>query len=368
MQPTKHGFIGAFTRDGYVVFDPEPLLGGNEPRRLRVRGGSARTRAAAMDALARRITEQDREADLLHDVLDPDAVVGIVCPSLALAVASAGAGDPCLNIGQPDVCVDMDEALRSVHSGVYPEVVRALDAEASSYESRVVRYMEAAAPLRADAGDEYSRVLDRAALDRMLEPWMESIMAYRPESGGGVESRVFVEAVTSRGLVQHLDSVLTPRLWRVSGPWGCDFHDPLAKLRDAALSRGLDVMCAMEYCQPDRLAHLLIPELGLFVTSEVSVHALAGAAQRTIDLRLAMPAAETFSQHTLRALAYDELMVEQLMEKAAYALDLSRLTRQRIDRMVEERVDEQVVALMVNAALAALEGAVTGQPRQEAYA
>ncbi|MDR0396570.1 MAG: hypothetical protein LBH66_04645 [Oscillospiraceae bacterium] len=367
MQPTRHGFIGAYTRDGYVMFDPERILDGKEARRIRVRGGSGKTRARAMNAVVRRITELGFEADLLHGALEPDAIEGIVCPSLSLIITSAGADDPCAESSDPCVCVDMDEALRTVRSSAYPETVKELTAEALSYESRAIRYMESAAPLRADAGDEYARVFNRAALDRMLAPWIETVTAHRPHGGGGKESRFFVEAVTSRGLIQHLDSVMTPRLWRVSGPWGCDFHTPLSALRDAALSRGLQAVCAMEHSQPDMIAHLLIPELGLFITSEVNVHALASAAQRTIDLRLAMSAAETFSQHTLRALAYDELMVEQLMEKTAYALELARLTRQRIDRMIEERVDEQVTNLMVNAALAALEPAFMGAARGASY-
>ncbi|MDR1262759.1 MAG: hypothetical protein LBK46_04625 [Oscillospiraceae bacterium] len=364
MQPTRHGFIGAYTRDGYVMFDPERMLGGNAERRIRVRGGYGKARASAIAAAVKRILERGYEADVLHSPLEPELIEGVVCPRLSLIITSADTCDPC---DTASVCIDLDEALRTVRSGARLDAIKALAEETLSYESRVIRYMEAAAPLRADAEDEYARVFNQAALDSMLRPWIESITAYREDSGDGVESRFFVEAITARGFIQHLDTVIMPRLWRLSGPWGSDFHAPLSKLRDAALSKGLHVMCAMEHCQPGRIAHLLIPELGLFITSEVSVHVLADAAQRTIDLRLAMPAAETFSQHTLHALAYDELMVEQLMEKAAYALDLARQTRQRIDRMREEYADEQVMRMMTEAALAVLEQAFADDVKRSAY-
>ncbi|GHU72884.1 hypothetical protein AGMMS49992_09810 [Clostridia bacterium] len=365
MQPSKHGFIGAYTRDGYVMFDPERMLRDRASKRIRIRGGSEKARAAVMSAVARRITDRGFETNALHSARDPDILEGVVCPSLTLVITSADADEPCVNVDSADICIDLDESLRTVRSVGYQEMLSALMDEARSFELRAVHYMESAAPLRADAEEEYARMLNPVALDRLLAPWLETIEAHRDSQDGGVESRFFAEAVTSRGLVQYLDTVMMPRLWRVSGPWGGDFHTPLARLRDSALSRGLHVMCAMEACHPSRIAHLLIPELGLFITSEVNVHALASAAQRTIDLRLVMPAAENLSQHTLRALAFDELMCEQLMEKAAYSLELACKTRARIDRLIEERVDEQVQTLMTNAALAALEPAFMEATRFE---
>ncbi|MDR1569292.1 MAG: hypothetical protein LBS72_02245 [Oscillospiraceae bacterium] len=388
MQPTKHGFIGAYTRDGYVMFDPRAMIGEDLVRRITICGGSRSARGECLRAIARRISERGYEADMMHSTLDHNILQCIVCPGCGLFVISddtadseyesamdggygaqlhsirGGGAEPGAKVSgeEYDTVIDLDEALRTVRSGAFPEAMDALLEEAAAYERRAARCLEAAVPMRRDAEEEYRSALNEKAMERLLAPWIDTITAFRSSADGGVEARFFAEAVTPGGLVQYLDTIAMPRLWRISGPWGCDFHTPLSKLRDAALSRGMRVLCSMEALRPDRICHLLINELELFITSEECVGALADSAQRTIDIRQVMPGAEKMSQNTMRALAFDELTYDQLLERAAHNLELAHKIYTHIDKKIEERMDGQAFGLLTGVALEAAEAAFARRP------
>ena len=352
MQPAKHGFIGAYTRDGYVLFDPQSMIGDGSVHRITIRGGSRGVRGACLKAIARRIQDREYEVDTMHSALDPDTPQCIVCPSAGLLAISDDSNDrmfdPMMEIGG-DALIDLDDALLTERSGVasdsFDTTIDTLKAEAVAFERRAARCLESAAPLRLDAEEEYKSVLNEKLLDNMLAPWIDTISAFRAPSETGAESRFFAESITSAGVVRYLDTIAYPRVWRLSGPWGCDFHTPLTKLRDAALSRGLNVMCAMDALCPDRISHLLIIELELFITTEENACAIAYAAQRTIDMRQAMPAHELMPQHTMRALAFDELTYDQLIGRASYNLSLADKVYAKLDKRIEDRIDERALGI-----------------------
>ena len=321
-------------------------------------------RGDCLKAIARRIQDREFEADMMHVALDPELPQCVICPSAGIVAISDDSlnhvFDPPMNGGSVTL-VDLDEALLTEHSGFIPDAMDALREEAAAYERRAARCLEAAEPLRRDAEDEYKSALNERLLDRLLAPWIDTITAFRSASQIGIESRFFAEAVTSDGIVRYLDTIAYPRIWRLSGPWGCDFHTPLARLRDAALSRGLHVMCAMEPLRPDHISHLLIIELELFITSEESASALAHAAQRTADIRQAMPTFEVMPQGTMRALAFDELTYDQLIDRTAYNLSLANKIYSKIDTRIENRLDERAYGLLTGSALEAVDAALTNK-------
>ncbi|MDR2504640.1 MAG: hypothetical protein LBD16_00890 [Oscillospiraceae bacterium] len=353
MQPGREFFIGAFTRDGYVFYDPITLLNekdGARTRRVVVRGGTQFLRTRCMKRVAEKLQEKDMQIDIMASALDPNAIQSVGSAELGIAVIAEDdcSLSPSACFGEDDSTtnIDLDDAFHSDKPILLPysddsgtELIPALRAESQANERRACHLLAAAAALQTDAEEEWRDQLMESELTRVLEPWIQAVTAFRDPAERGRERKFFADAVTSRGIVKHLDTLEMPRQWRITGPWGVDVSYPLTRVRDAALSRGLDVFSSVDVVRPDRISHLLIPALGLFVTSEDDPGELSAPAQRSIDLRNVMPTHDVLSQNTLRAVAFDEMMYNELIDRAAFALDLSKKARERMDAHLEKRVD-----------------------------
>ena len=374
MQPHKEGFFGAFTRDGYMLYDPVMFLDNEIRGKLIIKGGTYRLRSSLILQITKHLQKAGYEADIMSSVLDTDSAHCVVSPRLGFV---AMLEDDCALSPRviPDsadshyVFADFDEALTDTplllpcDEDGESMLLPTLRQESLSNERRACRLIEAAAILKQDAQDEWEDQLVKSELERLLEPWIQTITAFREPSPCGHESHFFAEAVTSQGIVKRIGAIEMPRTWRITGPFGANVSGPLSRLRDAALSRGMDVLCASDIISPDMLSHILIPDLGLFITSEEDTTELRCAAQRTIDLRSVMPTHDLLSQNTLRAIAFDEMMYAELLERAAFCLDLSMKARLRIDAFIEKRIDEAKAAAVTARALEMVEKIITNSRR-----
>lgn len=347
---TRHGFSGMYTCEGYIENKAVSTLA----RRVMIQGGSLSGRCFCLKRVAKRLTEAGFEYDTLHSPLDTDRIDAIVAPRVGLALCIGGTA--------PDGQFVLDNHDYAELSISEKRAIDSILKETKIYKNRACKYMEAADKLRGDAFMEYKEYLNADKLNHMLEPWLKSITAFRDSQATEAAPPFLSEAVTSKGVVRYLDSIAVPRIWRVSLPWGFDPTDIIMKLKDAALTHGVSVQCVCDCVNPSKITHMLMRELGLFITTQESAGALSEAAERTLDVRLAMPCAETMTASSIRAMAFDELTYELLIERASQNLALAAKEEAKIDAILEAHSDiceqsrmESAAIEVVNEALAQLQ-------------
>ncbi|NLA05476.1 MAG: hypothetical protein GX881_07165, partial [Firmicutes bacterium] len=145
------------------------------------------------------------------------------------------------------------------------------------------RYL-AAAKLFLDEVEDYyreNRCLDVAGLDRLALRIIGEIFAGKVNrnSTGRRERHLFATAITPDGPVSYLDTIVDRDFQRyiISGDDGTGKNELIARVKDAAVMRSFFVEvyhCALD---PQKIDHLIIPQLKTAVLNSVTPHILAPA-------------------------------------------------------------------------------------------
>ena len=280
----RHWFPGGNTARGFHSFFHCVLPRDAARRVVILKGGPGVGKSTLMRRIAIRLMERRQRVEYLHCSSDPESLDGVVCGEIGFAMLDgtaphildpevAGAVDSIVNLG-----VYLDEGALAARK----KEIMAIQTEMRACFAHAYRYLASALPLWEDSASILSTLLDEQALMRAFDPWISSVTSFRGMTKPGAARSMFASAITPLGCVCHLESLAVPRVWRIVGASGRDGHRLLSFLRRAALARGMDVEAMHCPMQPERLEHLYIETLGLFITTENAYHRLDAKAERTL--------------------------------------------------------------------------------------
>ena len=147
---------------------------------------------------------------------------------------------------------------------------------------RAYRCLGAAAAIQEDL----RATLTTPALEERLAKRAKGILSRelkaRPALPGQVKQR-FLGAVTHKGVITLYDTALIqcPKVYELHDRCGLA-HGLLTHLLSGAVAKGYDVVACPDPMAPDRLAHLLVPALGLAFLTSTSVLPFPGSPYRRI--------------------------------------------------------------------------------------
>ena len=333
-------FLGANSPEGFFSLYPELI----DPRRARavwlLKGGPG----CGKSTLMKRVAQAARDAGLAVETIlcsgDPDSLDALLLPELDIAIADAtaphvmepkvpGVAERYLDLG---ACYDF-AALQSLRG----EIMACMEGYPDCY-SRAYRCLEAAAELGEDmracllTPQLRQRLARRAAalLRRELKP-------KRSGEKGRVKQR-FLTAVTHRGPVALFGTVRAqcPRVILLQDSYALG-HDLLMELLTGAVERGYDVVACPDPMAPDRLLHLLIPEVGLAFITSSPAQPWEGDCLRRIRLD-ALP--EDALLRSLRPrLRFARKVSAALMEEAVSSLAQAKEMHDELERLYNPHVD-----------------------------
>ena len=233
------------------------------------------------------------------------------------------------------------------------EIVR-LGREISGLHRQAVRYLSGAGALLGEVRRLAAETLNR----EKIEHYVQRLAARElPDRGRpGHEELRLLSAVTDRGVILFHETISTlcGRVICLEDPCGAAAAALLPRLRDEAVARGYHVISCPCPLSPEKLDHLLIPEVGLaFVTSN-SLHRvpLAGRAihaerftdgsamkARRVRIRFLQKTAATLLRQAELAIAeahrrHDEL--ERYYIKATGFSEVDRLTEGLLKKLAAE--------------------------------
>ena len=159
------------------------------------------------------------------------------------------------------------------------EAILSSNRETARLYRRAYRYL-AAAKLFLDEVEDYyreNRCLDTAGLDRLALQVIGEFLQGRSTKAvwnGGAPS--FATAITPDGPISYLETIVDQGFQRyiISGDDGTGKNELIARIKDAAVMRSFFVEvyhCALD---PDKIDHLIIPQLKTAVLNSVTPHIL----------------------------------------------------------------------------------------------
>ena len=316
-------FLGANTYNGFYSLYGEYLQDAASDRVWILKGGAGCGKSGFM----RRVGQRAAEAGYtVHRILcsgDPASLDGVHIPELHTLLFDGTAP----HVLEPPVVGDRGFYLdlsRFYLPGV-PELLEREEVYREHYR-RAYRWMAAAGSvdssltLPAPAVTEIRRKA-RALMSRELKK--------KCREPGSVQ-RIFTDAYTGEGLISLPDSrrALAPRLIALQGICGAAYCF-LNAAAEAAASRGWDTVLCPDPLKPERIAHVLIPQQGLGLTT--------GSGDRTIHLdRLVYSAAGKEEAARIRE---TDAMRLALLGKARKELQLAKHHHDRLEEAVNPFVD-----------------------------
>lgn len=209
--------------------------------------------------------------------------------------------------------------------------------------ARGYRYLKAAAAIYDDTRAINSWALDKTKVNEIAAELIDSIFGRMALSEcEGCQRNLFASAITPEGLKNHLESLLvTGKVYVLKGPQGTNTEKVLEKVKDAALEKGFCVEAYYCTMNPNKIEHLIIPEIGVSLTTENKYHSANVKPYAVFDFN------EFLDKNILNlytpVLEYNEREFEKLLNKAIETISKAKMMHDRIEQYYIPNMDFEAV-------------------------
>lgn len=274
-------FPGSNSAYGFYSFYDQ-IIEDDAARIFVIKGGPGVGKSTLMNNIAQELIRKGFDVEFHCCSADTDSLDGIVIPQLNIACIDGTAPhvvDP-KNPGAVDEIIHLGEFWNEAGMIAHREAILKSNREIGRLYRRAYRYL-AAAKLFVDEVEDYYRennCLNTAGLDKLALQATGDIFGDKVSEREDKrrERHLFATAITPDGPVSYLDTLVDKsyRRYIISGDDGTGKNELIARIKDAAVMRSYFVEvyhCALD---PQKIDHVIIPQLGTAVLNSVTPHIL----------------------------------------------------------------------------------------------
>ena len=342
--PSVQYFLGANSPQGfYSLYDQ--LISPERARAVYIlKGGPGCGKSTLMRRVAARAEEAGTAAEYILCSGDPASLDAVVFPALNAALVD-GTAPHVVEPKYPGVVeryVNLGECYDT--AGLAPlrgEIMGCMSGYKGCYR-RAYRCLDAAAQIRADLRAALATPALEARMEKRARGILEREVRRKKNAPPGRVSQRFLSAVTHAGPMVLFDTVRAqcPRVYELSDSFALG-HALLSYLLAGATAAGWDAVACPSPMAPERLEHLLLPELGLaFVTS---TPALPWQGRPYRRLRLDAMADPELVRRSRPRLRYAKKGSAALVEEAVASLAQAKAMHDELEGLYNPHVDFQLV-------------------------
>ncbi len=220
--------------------------------------------------------------------------------------------------------------------------ILAATSEYQGHYKRVYRCLGASGELYRDM----TELLDGQQVQQRLAKRAAGIISRelkRPAHGEGLTEQRFLSAVTHKGAFTLWDTVSAQadRIYELADNYGLAHH-LLNPILSAALAAGHDAVACPDPMAPDRLAHIIFPDLSLAFVTSTQEDPWPHRAYRRLRLD-AMGDADAYRTNRPR-LRFTRRVAAALMEEGISGLAQAKAAHDRLEKLYNPYVDFDGVA------------------------
>lgn len=354
-------FLGANSASGfYSLYDH--LIDRETAQGLYIlKGGAGCGKSSFMRRVARHAQAAGYQAEYILCSGDPDSLDAVVLPELKTALVD-GTAPHIIEPKYPGVVERYVNLGKYYDSAGLQEVRAAVIEQTKEYQKhykRCYRCLSAAAELDSDNRE----LLAHEAKARLLKRAKGIIARELKGNGSGGEVTLrFLSAVSCAGRMSLWDTVEAQcrRVCVLEDSFGLS-HVILEPILAAATARDFHVIACPDPLTPDRLLHLLIPELDLAFVTSTPEQPYTGRAYRR--LRLDAMAKETYRKFRSRV-RFARKVSNALQGEAMAALGEAKARHDSLEALYNPYVDfDGVYALADQVAEQIIPGGATASPQ-----
>ena len=332
-------FLGANSPAGFYSLYHELMPAPKAQAVYILKGGAGCGKSSFMRRVARHAEAAGLEAVLIPCSGDPESLDGLILPQRGVALVDGtaphvvepeypGVIESYVNLGS---CYD--------RAGLAPLRQDIMDATAE-YKAcypRAYRCLEAASQLRRDGRE---LLLTDTVIQRLRRRAVGIVSREIRKNGSqpGEITHRFLSAVTHKGRIFLWDTVAAQakRVYELSDSFGLA-HELLTPILAAGTAAGWNAVACPDPMAPDRLAHVIFPELSLAFVSIPPEDALPQRPYRRLRLD-AMTDKELYRRYRPR-LRFSRKVAAALENEAISALGQAKAAHDRLESLYNPHVD-----------------------------
>ena len=333
-------FLGANSPTGFYSLYSH-LLPPEQARAIYIlKGGPGCGKSTLMRRVAARIEQEGIQAEYILCSGDPASLDGVVFPSLKAALVDGtaphvvepkypGVVERYVNVGD---CYDQ-AALWELRG----EIIGAMSGYKGCYQ-RAYRCLGASAEL---FEDQRGALLTQPLSDKLAKRAKGILLREIPKRkspGQGQVKQRFLGAVTHKGPLCLFDTATAQceRVYELAD--GCGLaHEMLTHLLAGASASGYDVVVCPDPMAPERIAHLLIPQLGLAFLTSTPALPFSGKPYRRI--RLDAAADREVLRRSRPRLRFAKKVSAALLEEGVECLAQAKAMHDNLEAIYNPHVD-----------------------------
>lgn len=277
----RHLFPGGNSSKGFFSFYKYIISQEDANRILCMKGGPGTGKSHLMKKIGSHFAAKDYTIEYHHCSSDNNSLDAIVIKELKLAIIDGtsphivdpihpGAVDEILNMGE---ALDMDSLLLKKNE------IMGVQRKISNNFNRAYLYLAAAKNIHDDWSALNSQSIDKNKFSTVTESIKEEIFNSHKYGYGG-ERHLFSTALTPDGIVSFTEELVInlDNKFILSGGPGLGKTEMLKRIGATAQRKGYFVEYLHDPFIPDRLEHILIPELSscVLTTNEISQISFTG--------------------------------------------------------------------------------------------
>jgi GTPase SAR1 family protein len=284
----RHLFPGGNTSQGFFSYYDNILSQEEATRIIIIKGGPGVGKSTFMKKIAQEMLDRGYDAEFLHCSSDNNSLDGVLFPAFKVAFIDGTAPhvvDP-KNPGAVDEIIHLGDFWNEEGMRANRELILKTNKEVGRLFVRAYRYIKAAASIYEDTAVIHGWAINTGKVNEETASWIEDILGDQPISGKvGKQRHLFASAITPDGYRNYLDTLLTAeKVYMVRGQQGTGTETVVKKIKEAAVDRGLFVESFYCALQPQKVEHLLIPELNTAITTSNEYHHLDVKTYKEINL------------------------------------------------------------------------------------
>lgn len=359
----RHMFPGGNSSRGFFSYY-NYILPQDEARRIFIiKGGPGVGKSTFMKKTGFELAERGFEVEFMHCSSDNGSLDGIVVPELRIAMIDGTAPhvvDP-KNPGAIDEIIHLGDYWDEEGMTKNREEIIKTNREVGALFGRAYKYLGAAYCIYEDMADLYSRAVNWAKINKMTDELMQKLFGGNGSSEKAGRLRcLFASAITPDGFKSFPDTLLDGfKTYKIRDYPGIKPAKLLENVKNAALDKGFYVEAF--YCAfiPDKLEHLVIPELGVSITTANSYHDFGDEAFLEFDLNSAVD--YNFLKDYEYTLDYDRCEFDELLARAIKTIGEAKALHDLMEKYYIPNMDFAAVQICWENTMERIEGLIEGK-------
>ncbi len=267
----RHIFLGGNTYKGFHSFFNYIINKEDANRIFCIKGGPGTGKSYLMKKVATFFLDNGYTVEYNHCSSDEKSLDGIVIPELKIAMLDGTAPhmvDP-IYPGAIDEIINMGIALDNEALSFNKKELIDLYKEISNNFQRAYKFLSAAKPIHDDWSRLNSEALGYSKVITIADSLKEEVFN-KQKSGFGDERHIFATAFTPNGIItftEELVAIFKHKFILKGGP-GFSKTKILIELGKLAQKKGYFVEYLHDPFNPERIEHILIPEISVSIVTE----------------------------------------------------------------------------------------------------